>query len=636
MLQKMQSWLKNYKQQGYITTPEVFVLVVMIVFGSFLAFKLPLGAGFDEETHLLRVWEMSAFEWIPNARLSKDMHFPSFYWENSYRRQVILEPINPNFWKINADIPIDGIGFEEVTLTTRSVYSPLLLLPQSLIMFFLGRVLYLPALTVFIAMRMVGLVCYTILVWLAVRFAPFGKWLWAILVVAPMAIYQASTISTDTISNGIGFLFVSCCLYITTLPQIKWKEWLILVLLFSLLFFAKVNMAILAFLPFFILPPSRFKMRKGLFLLGIVAILLALLEFGGWNLLAYSRFYTAIPGADPAGQLQYLITHPLSSVWLVISDLGFHLLPYLKGWIADYGYGYWGGPPWFIYPIYMLALLGSFLIIDVAKLDRRTRLGLLLVFGVSFLATLMSLYVLYTPVGSSEIMGIHGRYFTVIFPLLLLGLYGLPRISNKLDRSLLSKVTIGITLAVLVFSSAGIYLAFYVRCGTAYFHSGLCYQPVYKNWAPDTKYFQPISSTNNLIQWIIPKCNGMSSVRVWIDSAGSDPNGNTQFIINDEEKDIVQVDLVKSNSDLPSNDWLTLTFPEDWKSGGKWYTLSIQNPQPEPGQGIRVASSIRAEYIDAPLFENELKVENDMIFQYGCISGWKALFHNLTTLLNKH
>jgi uncharacterized membrane protein len=614
--------------------PEVFVLVVLLIFGSFLVFKLPMGAGFDEETHLLRVWEMSAFEWVPNARLSADMHFPSFYWENSYRRQAILEPINPNFWNINAHIPIDGMGFEQGTLTTRSVYSPLLLLPQSLIMFFLGRVLNLPALTVFIAIRMVALVCYTILVWLAVRFAPFGKWLWAILVVAPMAIFQASTISTDTISNGIGFLFVSCCLYISTLPQIKWKEWLVLVLLFSLLFFAKINMAVLALLPFFILPPSRFKMRKGLFILGIVAILLASLEFGGWNLIAYSRFYTAIPGTDPIGQVQYLITHPLSAVWLVLSDLGLHLLFYLKGWITDYGYGYWGGPPWFIYPIYLLALLGSFFIADVAKPDNRTRLGLLIVFGLSFLATLMSLYVLYTPVGSSEIMGVHGRYFTVIIPLLLLGLYGLPRKSIQFD-SRLTKVTVGITLTVLVLSSAGMYMAYHVRCGTAYFQSGLCYQPVYKNWSPNTNYFEPISSTSSLTQWIMPKCNGMNSVRIWIDSTGSDPNGKTQFILNDEENDIAALDLFESNSDLPIQGWLTLTFPEDWKSGGKWYTLSVQNPQSDTGRGIRVASSIRAEYIDAPLIQGMVTLEKDMIFQYGCIAGWQALFHNFITLVDK-
>jgi hypothetical protein len=451
-----------------------------------------------------------------------------------------------------------------------------------------------------------------------------------------MAIYQASVISTDTISNGIGFLFVSCCIYISTLPQIKWKEWLTLVLLFSLLFFAKVNMAILALLPFIILPPSRFKMRRGFFLLGMFAILLALLEFGGWNFLAYSHFYTAIPGADPTGQVQYLITHPLSAVSLVISDLRLHFLYDLKGWIADYGYGYWGGPPWIIYPLYLLALLVSFLITDTTKPDKRTRLGLLLVFGVSFLATLMSLYILYTPTGKFEIMGVHGRYFTVIFPLLLLGLYGLPRISNKLDRSLLSKVTIGITLAVLVFSSMGMYLSYYVRCGTSYFRSGLCYQPVYKNWAPNAEYFQPISSSINLTQWIIPKCNGMSSIRVWIDSAGSDSNGETEFILNDEENDAVQTDVVKSNSGLPRQDWFTLTFPVDWKSGGKWYTLTVKNPQSDSGQGIRVASSIRAEYIDAPLLVNGEELDNDMIFQYGCTAGWKALFHNVINLVNKH
>jgi hypothetical protein len=502
-------------------------------------------------------------------------------------------------------------------------------------MFFLGRVIHLPALTVLIIMRIAGLLSYTLMVWLAVRMAPFGKWMWAVMVLAPMAVYQASTVSTDAISNGIGFLFVSCCLCIATLSEIRWKEWLILVLLIFMLFSAKVNMAILAFLPFIILPYSRFKMRRGLILLGIVTVLLAFLEVGGWNLIAYSRFYSALPGADPTGQVKYLITHPLSAVWLVISDLGIHLLSYLKGWIADYGYGYWG-PPWFTYLLYLVALLLTFFIIDDSKPNKRTRLGLFLVFAFSFLATLMSLYISYTTVGSSEIQAIHGRYFTVIFPLFLLGLYGLPSNLMRRDRSFLPKITVVIMLIGMLFFSVGMYLAFYVRCGTSYYQSGLCYQPVYKNWSPDTKYFQPISPTLNLTQWIIPKCNGMSSIRIWIDSAGSDPNGNTQFILNDEENDIARANVIKSNFELPRKNWFTLTIPEDWKSGGKWYTLTVQNPQSQPGQGIQVASSIRAEYIDGPLYQNGVALKNDMIFQYGCISSWKALFHKMTTLLSKH
>ena len=499
MLRKLQARWKNHKKLSGITSPEIFVLVVLLFFGTFLAFKIPLGAGFDEETHLLRVWEMSSFEWIPNTKLSNQMHFPAFYWDNSYRRQPILEPVKPDFWSTYAKTPIDGFGFVSENLTTRSVYSPLLLLPQSLVMFFFGRVLHMPALTVLIAMRIAGLLFYTLLVWLAVRKAPYGKWMWAILVLSPMAIYQASTISTDAISNGIGFLFVSCCLLITTLPQIKWKQWIILGLLFALLFLAKINMAILAFLPFFILPASRFKMKRGLLLLGILTLLLAVLEVGGWNMLAYSRFYTALPGADPSAQLAYIITHPLSTIGLLISDLGTHILSYLKGWIADFGYGYWG-PPWIIYLLYSLALITALFINGDTQPGKRTRLGLFLVFGLSFLATIMSLYISYTPVGSAEIQGVHGRYFTVIFPLLFLGIYGLSSISRQLNRSALIKLAIGLTVLGILLFSTGMYLAFYVRCGTAYYHSGVCYQPVYKNWSPEFKLF----STNIINQSSYP------------------------------------------------------------------------------------------------------------------------------------
>ena len=634
MLTRFQLWLQAHKKLKRLALPEIFVLVVLIVFGSFLAIRSPFGAGFDEETHLLRVWEMSAFEWIPNARLSSDMRFPAFYWDNSYRRQAILEPVDPNFWVINVATPIGGSGFLSENLTTRSVYSPLLLLPQSLVMFLLGRVLNLPALTVLIAMRLAGLVSYTLLVWWAVRMAPVGKWMWAILVVTPMAVNQASTVTTDTLSNGFGFLFVSICLYMVTLPQIKWKEWLTLGLLFVLLFSAKVNLTILALLPFIILHPSRFKMRRGFLLLGFVALSLAILEVGGWNSLAYSRFYTALPGADPAGQLQYILTHPLSAAGVVLSDLFIRILSYLKGWVADFGYGYWG-PPWLIYPLYLVALLAAFFIREDAQITKRTCLGLYLVFGLSFLATLMSLYVSYTPLGSPEIIGVHGRYFTVIFPLLLLGLIGLPVKSLKLDHILLTRITIAATLLVMLLFSAGMYLSFYVRCGTAFFQSGLCYQPVYKNWSPNTNYYPPISPHHSLTQWFIPKCNRMRSLQVWIDSTGSDPNGSTEFILNDVDNDIVIFDTLRSNTDLPQKEWLTFTFPADDKSGGKWYTLTIQTSPTDRGQGIQVASSIRPEYVDAPLLQNGVEQENDMIFRYGCIAGWQALYIDLIDLVNR-
>jgi hypothetical protein len=128
----------------------------------------------------------------------------------------------------------------------------------------------------------------------------------------------------------------------------------------------------------------------------------------------------------------------------------------------------------------------------------------------------------------------------------------------------------------------------------------------------------------------------MSAVRVWIDSSGSDPGGKTEFILYDEENDVVALQKVASNSNLPHQDWLTLTFPEDWKSGGKWFTLTVQNASPDLEQGIRIASSIKPEYVDGPLLQNGSEIENDMIFQYGCTAGWSKLYSDVLTLVKKH
>jgi uncharacterized membrane protein len=632
MLQRFQPLILKFSKPSWITGVELFVICVLLILGGYMVFTVPLGAGFDEETHLLRVWEMSAFYWIPNEKLGDDMHFPAIYWDFSYRRQAILEPIDPKFWHEYENVPIDGLGFVDAKLTTRSVYSPLLLLPQSLVMYTFGRVLDMPALKVLFAMRFAGLLTYIVLVWLAVRLAPYGKWVLAILVLSPMAIFQASTVSTDAISNGLGFLFIGGCLSVASRSQVKWKEWIALALLLFFLFWAKVNLAFLALLPFVILPPSRFKMKRGYLLLAISALVLALLEVGGWNILAYSRFYTALPGANPTEQVHDILTQPLSFVWVLLSDVGIHGLSYLRGWIADYGYGYWGSPL-LTYPLYGFALIAALLVRGDTQPDRRIRLGLTIIFIIAFLATLASLYVSYTPVGSAEIQGVHGRYFTTIMPLLVLALVGLKIKLPDLNARLFLRIAVVLALCSLIVYSTGIYLAYYVRCGTQYYRTGLCYLPVYKNWSPNSVYFPPVSVDYTLTQWFIPKCNGLRQMRVWIDSTSADPNGATEFILNDEQDQLVHVDVVESNSNLPAGGWFYINFPEDWQSGGKWFTLAIQSDQADPAKGVRVSSSIVPEYIDGPLMENGTAIENDMIFQYGCIAGWQKTLHTLKALM---
>ena len=150
---------------------------------------------------------------------------------------------------------MDAHDYVYANVETRSVYSPALLLPQALALRYLGLSLQLPALAVYYACRLVGLLSYLLLGWLAVRLIPFGKWLLAVLIVSPMALFQASTISADTISNGIGFFFLAASLAIAARKEITLEDWLLLLGLIALLFIGKVNLLFLVLLPFLLIPP---------------------------------------------------------------------------------------------------------------------------------------------------------------------------------------------------------------------------------------------------------------------------------------------------------------------------------------------------------------------------------------------
>src|SRR3989304_4497694 len=123
--------------KGRLSAPEVFLIVTLLVLGIIVCFMLPIGGGFDEETHLARIWEMSAFVFVPNQGLGREMPLPTIFREISYRREVLVRAIDPEFLSKYAEMPIDGLDFTYGHIETRSVYSPPLLLPQALVMRYL-------------------------------------------------------------------------------------------------------------------------------------------------------------------------------------------------------------------------------------------------------------------------------------------------------------------------------------------------------------------------------------------------------------------------------------------------------------------------------------------------------------------
>jgi uncharacterized membrane protein len=683
-----------------LSPPERFVILVLLGFGLVACLATPISAGYDEETHFIRAWEMAHLYFIPNEQLGSRLPFPALYWELSYRRQPIVEAADPGIWTKYGSLPLDAHDYVYANVETRSVYSPALLLPQALALRYLGLSLGLPALPVYYACRFVGLLSYLILGWLAVRLIPFGKWLLAALVASPMALYQASTISADTISNGIGFLFVGATLAIAAVgprnikalslrggrstgsgrhqsdrtpgseaAQIRdlgWKHWVALLALIAILFLAKVNLIFLALLPFVLIAPSRFRMRRGFLLLAGAALLLLLVEVAGWNVVAYSKFTRALQGADPRAQLLFIASNPLLFVGIIARDIWAHSPSYMQGWIGVYGYDYWPVPAltYLLYPLAVAAALWQ--PVDRPVPDRRTRLVLVVLFVLGYLLTIVSLYVAFTPVRSLAVAGVQGRYFTVVMPLLFLALLFPSRVRRRIPdpsapssqlseppqqsplepggggtsekaalafeapgtarRSAVDSAIPGIVWILascaLTLYVAGLILSYHVPCGSQYYRLDLCYQPQYKNWAPEDTSSPAIGPTMILTQEIVAKCSDMTDVRVWVNSNGSDRAGTTTLSLRapTEEKDVVTKTI--SNASISPGGWITAAFPVEAASLSQLYLLKLTGSSPN---GIHVGYSEKAEYLGGKLFENDQPVSQDILFQYGCVAGLRKL-----------
>ncbi len=627
---RLSSFLKS------LSPPEKFLLVVLLVFGSLACLGLPLSAGYDEETHFVRAWEMAHLYFVPNEQLGGRLPFPAIYWELSYRRQPIVEAVQPGLWEKYGGLKMDAHDYIYSNVVTRSVYSPLLLLPQALVLRYLGLSLQLPALAVYFACRFAGLLSYLLLCWAALHSIPFGKWLLAVLMISPMALFQASSVSADTISNGIGFLFLGASLGLAAKERLSWKHWLLLLGLIALLFMAKVNLLFLVLLPFLLIRPSRFARKSGYYVLAAATVVLFLVEVAGWNILAYSHFTRMLEGASPTDQVQYVLSAPLHFIRIIATDLWTNGLLYLQGWVGVYGYNYWPVPA-LTHILYPLAVIAA-LVVSSRHLSAAspsdagarllaqpsTRLVLILLFVAGILLTVVSLYVAFTPVGSQYVAGVQGRYFTPVMPLLLLACVGwlrLPRLTGSIF-SALPRWTAGLALAALVLYTGGLLLSYHVPCGSEYYRLGLCYQPVYKNWAPDAASSPALSPSLTLTQEIVPACDGMQELDVWVNSPGTDPAGATRFTFRATQ---AQADLLQRtipNAALPEDGWLRLSFPPQPASQKGLYLLTITGSSPG---GTQVGYSLKADYAAGKLYENGAAVSQDILFQYGCRAGLQRL-----------
>lgn len=621
----MFSRLKAAIQAVSISKEEIFLLIIVLVFGIPMILLIPPGAGYDEEDHLVRVWEISAFSFIPGEMSAREMQYPRIFRDFAYRHQP-GGIIDSDFWQEYSKASLYERGAVSGELNTKSVYSPALLLPQAIAMRYFGRVVDLSALSVFYLSRLAGLLSYLFLIWLAFRLIPFGKWLFLILAVSPMTLFQAATISADTISNGIGFLFIAGSLEAAESKEPDWRKVGKLILLVLLLFLTKLNLIVLILLPFLLISPSQYVQRRVYFFFIAMSVILFIIEVAGWNGIATTNLGSVLANeANIPAQLQHIVRYPLVFLQTVVKDFITNGPSYLQGWINGYGYYYWTPPP--IVSLLFLLSLGSVLLAPSTsdEVDKKFNVLFITVFILSYLSTIVLLYTSFTPVGSDEILGVQGRYFIPAATLLLLALSSVP-ILKKTGILSSARWAAYLIVATLSINLLGILLAFYVPCGTTFYNTGLCYQPLYKDFTVEAHPSPLLSNEITLEQEIQVTCDGLTELRVLLFPSISQNGATTRFILQDSLQDQNLMDTLIQNDQITSEDWYPLRFNPDWNSNGKQYVLKILSTNIAEGRGLQLFYSPQSELRVGTLYENGQLMQESIVLQYGCATGLRKLW----------
>ena len=438
---------------------ERIFFVTVIVTGVTLAMANPVCQECDGNEHLLRAMDVSY-----GNLLSPFVHL-------THEAEEIIVPTNLDELSLRGEIaPYSGYGsvqyerlrqwkFSEETETVDFFggVNSIFYWPQGL-GFFLGRSLGLAAFWCSALARVCNLLCYSLLVYVAIRKMPFAKTLMAVIALLPISVYQAASYSPDAALNGLCLLFIAISLSYAYGEQyegvgkLNWKHGMVLGLLLAILFLCKYVYVVLGLLVFLI-PKERFgttqKYAKA-FGIALIPLLLAAGLIAGGLTASVAQSQSA-DGTDLT-QMQFVMQNPLAFVKTILRTVEENAGLWISGF-ATYG--------WMSYSLGMLVYLIPVLIMVTGLMEMKTYAGKLkdshrVILGLAFLGTFVALLSgLYigdgriNPVGALTVSGIQGRYFV---PLLILPFLALGSKNVEHNVKCYSQRILGIEAIMLVYS----------------------------------------------------------------------------------------------------------------------------------------------------------------------------------------
>lgn len=417
----------------------MFILFSIVFGGAFVKYIPPLQAP-DELGHYLKADALSRGEVIPviyniknvENEDAKSWNEFGFYASKGVEKIVKLSftvgnyPENKfDYQKAEEDsYPSSG----KVFLPTGGItnYSIINFIPQTIGILF-GKLFNTSPFVQYYLARAFNLVCYVLLIALAIRLFPFSKWAAAIIGLNPMAIFLAASTSGDGLTNGIALLFSAYVLRLAVKDQLTEeiersadrlpsKSIIIAGLLLIVAVTMKPTNIVLGLL-FFLIPNKNMNIRRKV-AWGSIILVLSVGLYLLWNSLMVDQQILYRDFANPNQQLSHFLNNPgvffnnLLKNFIFGNKGNYILLSYMGnfGWLNMPIGWHWA----ILY--YGLLIVSAFLPNQKAiffKWPKKLILGVAIILFT--VLTFFALYQIWNPVNTTKaIQGVQGRYFIPI------------------------------------------------------------------------------------------------------------------------------------------------------------------------------------------------------------------------------
>ena len=277
--------------------------------------------------------------------------------------------------------------------------------------------------------RLCNLAAFAAMVYWAVKLTPVKKHLFCLLGLIPACVQAAGSYSYDAPTLGLTFLVLAGCLrLIFTTPAIRWREWLLCCAAAFLLFPCKLIYSSV-FLLLILVPrekaggmPKKLLFLASVIISGLVGFLCSNFE----QVLVYLHSLGTPSRANDITAVEVyslgiIFTRPLDVLQMMIRSIRDNFTFYWEGAFIARLTRFDLRLAWGLVLLIAYLLAGMQDEQDTLVLSGRQRLTCLAAFLLTATAAFL-IMIDYTPLGSQSILGVQGRYFTPVLPLLLLAL----------------------------------------------------------------------------------------------------------------------------------------------------------------------------------------------------------------------